>query len=57
MGDEKKKDGGKKGGGTLFKLAALLILLLIGAELFAKMTGQGDWSPVVRIGRFIKSAR
>ena len=56
MGDEKKKGGGK-GGGTLFKLVALAVLVLIGAEIFAKMTGQGDWSPLVRIGRFIKSAR
>ena len=57
MGDDKKKPGGKKGGGTLFKLAALVILLLIGAELFARMTSQYEWSPVTRALQLLKSAR
>ncbi|HEX7896306.1 MAG TPA: hypothetical protein VF950_00905 [Planctomycetota bacterium] len=56
MGDEKKKSGGKKGG-TLFKLAALVILVLIGAELFARMTSQYEWSPVTRVLQLLKSAR
>ena len=56
MGDDKKKSGGKKSG-LLFKVAVLAILCVIGAEIFAKMTGKGEWSPYVRVMRLIKAQR
>ena len=56
MGDDKKKPGGKKGG-AVGKALLLVILLLVGAEVAARVTSQYEWSPVVRIGRFIKSQR
>ena len=56
MGDDKKKSGGKKSG-LLFKVALLAILGVIGAEIYAKKTGQSDWSPYVRVVRLIKAQR
>lgn len=53
MGDEKKKSGGRKSG-TVTKLFLLVVLALIGAEVFARVTSQYEWSPWIRVHKLIK---
>lgn len=52
MGDDKKKSAKK--GGVLGKLVLLVLLALIGAEVFARLTSQYEWSPWTRIQKLIK---
>jgi hypothetical protein len=52
VGDDKKKGGSK--GGTFKKLLLLAVLALVGAEVFAQMTSNYEWSPWTRARQFIK---
>lgn len=55
MGDDKKKSGKK--GGVFGKLLLLILLVGVGAEVFARLTSQFEWSPVTRVRQLLKGQR
>lgn len=55
MGDDKKKSGKK--GGVFGKLLLLILLIGVGAEVFARVSGQYEWSPWTRARQFVKGQK